>query len=262
MRSTMIRASLCLLPLALLGCAADDHGLSLTVGGEGFPDGDVRVAATLAGFDEPVACEDGMVVDGRFEVAIGEELSPGASYRIDGFVDLDGDARCEFGVDAVMSIDLAPLDGSADFTFTEGATRIGDDPRGCASFGGRWFRVELANATRSLVRYALVKLDEMGTAIDRVVGRGSGDVDDALRIATVDLQGAGKLGHSYRIDLFEADTIDASCAADTVVWRISIGRQPELSPVRCTGIGEPTVFAHDLANPTGLEEGDCSGFSP
>lgn len=265
---TTRRARLLALPLVLGACAADgaddaaDDGVALIVRGEGFAAGDVRISVTQPATPEPVACAAGAVAGGAFELPLDATLAPGVAYRVDGFVDLDGDARCEFGVDAVMSIDLSPLAADASFTFTDGASRVGDEPRGCAAFGGLSYRVELASATLGLVRYALVRLDAEGVEIDRVVARGHAVVDEALGRAVIDLEGAAQAGHFYRIELFEADSVDAPCDDELEVWRISTGRLEELGPVTCTGVAEPTTFADDLVAPVSLEAGSCAGFGP
>lgn len=263
MSSTVFRAWLLALSLALGACGAGtEDGVALAIRGEGFAAGPVHLSVTQAAVQEPIACESATVVDGVFDVELGAELSTGVPYRVDGFVDLDGDTRCEFGVDAVMSIDLSPLDADSSFMFANGADRVGDDPRGCAAFGGLSYRVDLVGATRSLVRYALVRLDADGENADRVVVRGYAPVDEALGLAVVEIEGAAQMGYFYRIELFETDTVDAPCDDEREVWRISTGRLEELGSATCTGVAEPVRFADNLAAPTTLETGNCDGFGP
>jgi hypothetical protein len=116
---------------AIAACnGTGDEPVRLTVYGTGFPDGDARVAVVKLPVLEIVACDTTAVVAGSFEVELGDILERGVGYRIDSFVDVDGDQHCEFGIDAVGSVELPPLDMATQPRLLE----AGDNSAACASF--------------------------------------------------------------------------------------------------------------------------------
>ncbi len=244
--------------LAVLPACADGGLLSFAVIGEGFADGEARVAVTQLAVDETIACATTRAVAGRFEVDFGEIMQPRVGHRVDAFVDLDGDERCEFGVDAVMSLELAPADASSDLTFPDGAMRVGDDPAGCAGFGGVSYEVAVDGVLEDHVRYALLRMSRAGAGPEKIVATGA--VSASGGRATIVLEGAGQPGRQYRIDLFEASTPDAACGSTTNVFRVPTGAVGEDAPAACTPPGSAVALSTDVSALEDSERGECSSF--
>jgi hypothetical protein len=242
--------------LILSACASNDY-LDLDVRGEGFAAGEAHVAVTQLATNENVACETTQVQAGTFNVELGGILQPKVGHRVDAFVDLDGDGRCQFGVDAVASLALEPLTAGTNVTFPEGTMRVGDDPAGCEAFGGMSIHLELANASKNVVRYALVRLNAAGTAADRVIE--VGDVFASGGRATIELPGATLKGQFYWIDYFEADLADAPCPAPPAVHRVSLGMASDDGARGCVPPGSRTELQGDLAI-NDQETGQCANF--
>jgi hypothetical protein len=116
---------------AIAACnGTTDEAVRLTVNGTGFPDGDARVAVLRMPALEIVACDTTSVVAGSFEVELEGILEPSVGYRVDAFVDVDGNQRCEVGIDAVASVELPPLEMVTKLRLLD----AGDEPAACASF--------------------------------------------------------------------------------------------------------------------------------
>jgi hypothetical protein len=243
--------------LLLTACASRDDYLELEVKGEGFAAGEAHVAVTQLATNENVACETSKVLAGSFDVELGAVLQPKVGHRVDAFVDLDGDERCQFGVDAVASLSLEPLTEGTNVTFPNGAMRVGDDPSGCEAFGGVTIHVELANVSKDVVRYALVRLNTPGTAADRVIKVGDAFADDGRVV--IDLPGAALPEQFYWVDLFEADHVDATCATAPKVHRVSIGAFGKFAAGGCAPPGSRLGATGDLAA-NDLEVGQCASF--
>jgi hypothetical protein len=215
---------------------------------------------TQTAVNETVACETTTVSGGAFEFQLGDVLQPGVGHRIDAFVDVDGDQRCEFGVDAVMSLDIAPTTEAYDLTFPAGNLRIGDDPRGCAGFGGTSFRIAVSGVTKGVVRYALVRLNEAGASVDKVITVGNAIVAGGQ--AVLALEGAGQGGRFYRIEFFEADDFDGACGGETAAFRLSMGAVGQDGPSVCGVAVGGIEFEGSIATSGAFETGDCSSFTP
>jgi hypothetical protein len=113
---------------AIAACTADGP-VPLTVSGTGFSDGVAHVAVIRIPTLEAVACETTSVVAGSFELDVGDILEPTVAYRVDAFVDVDGNQRCEVGIDAVTTLELPPR-----MMVAERLVDPSDAPAGCASF--------------------------------------------------------------------------------------------------------------------------------
>lgn len=248
---TMFAIALC------CGCA-DDGLLPLTVSGEDFASGPVHVAVTQTAINESVACESTAVVGGGFRIDLGRIVQPKVGHRIDAFVDLDGNRRCEFGVDAVVSMTIEPTTAGYNVGFANGSTHVGDDPTGCAGFGGVSFQVKASGVATNYVRYALVRTNRDGNAIDKVVSTGWASAENG--VATIDLPGAAQRGFAYRIDFFEVTTLDAPCTTATQVHRVWRGAEGEDEPFSCRPSNGPTEIVGSVTDNDFLA-GDCSGFS-
>jgi hypothetical protein len=248
---TMFAIALC------CGCTSSDL-LPLTVSGEGFASGPVHVAVTQTAINESVACESSSVVDGAFRIDLGRVVQPNVGHRIDAFVDLDGNQRCEFGVDAVVSMTVEPKAAGYNVGFPNGGTRVGEDPTGCAGFGGLSFRVKAAGVSTTYVRYALVRTNRDGTAIDKVISTGWASAENG--VATIDLPGAAQRGFAYRIDFFEVTLLDTPCTTATQVHRVWRSAEGEDEPFSCRPSNGPAEIAGNIADNDFLD-GDCSGFS-
>jgi hypothetical protein len=253
-----MRRNAVFVPILLLSaCASRDDYLELDVKGEGFAPGEAHVAVTQLATNDNVACETSQVQAGSFDVELGAVLQPKVGHRVDAFVDLDGDGRCQFGVDAVASLALEPLTAGTNVTFPNGAMRVGDDPTGCEAFGGVTIHVELANVSKAVVRYALVRLNTAGTAADRVIKVGDAFADDGRVV--IDLPGAALAGQFYWVDLFEADHVDAACATALEVHRVSLGAAGNFGGTGCVPPGSRFGMTGDLAAHD-LEVGQCASF--
>lgn len=79
---------------------------------------------------EIVACDTTPVVAGSFDVEIGDILERSVGHRVDAFVDVDGNQRCEVGIDAVASVELPPLEMTTRLRLLD----AGDDLGACVSF--------------------------------------------------------------------------------------------------------------------------------
>jgi hypothetical protein len=117
--------------MLLAACTGTTDGpVPLTVTGTGFPDGDAQVAVLRLPELDAVACDTTIVVGGSFELEIGDILEATVAYRIDTFVDVDGDQRCEPGVDAVGTLLLpARMPATSPLVID-----VPDDAAACASF--------------------------------------------------------------------------------------------------------------------------------
>lgn len=126
--SYLIRSALGVV-FAITACGTGNEPVRLTVNGTGFPDGDARVAVLEMPTLEIVACDTTPVVAGSFELELGDILERSVGYRVDAFVDLDGNQRCDAGIDAVASVELPPLEMSSDLRLLDAS----DAPATCAS---------------------------------------------------------------------------------------------------------------------------------
>lgn len=254
-----MRRNALLVPILALtaACASRDDYLELDVKGEGFAAGEAHVAVTQLATNENVACETRQVQAGSFDVELGAILQPKVDHRVDAFVDLDGDGRCQFGIDAVASLALEPLTEGTNVTFPDGSMRIGDDPTGCESFGGVSIHLELENVGKHVVRYALVRLNAAGTASDRVIKVGDAFASDGR--AVIDLPGATLKGRFYWIDFFETDLVNATCGSTSVVHRVSLGALGDDGERGCVPPGARSELTGDLAS-NDLEVGQCTSF--
>jgi hypothetical protein len=239
------------------GCTSNDL-LPLTVSGEGFASGPVHVAVTQTAINESVACESDSVVDGTFRIDFGRVIQPKVGHRVDTFVDLDGNQRCEFGVDAVMSMTIEPKTAGYNVGFPNGGTRVGEDPTGCIGFGGLSFLVKASGVSTGFVRYALVRTNRDGTAIDKVISTGWGTAENG--VATIDLAGAAQRGFAYRIDFFEVNVLDAPCTTATAVYRVWRSAEGEDEPFACRPTNGPAEITGSVTDDDFLA-GDCTGFS-
>lgn len=247
-----------MLAIALCGGCTSNDLLPLTVSGEeDFPNGPIHVAVTQTALNEAVACESTDVVGGAFHLDLGRVVQPKVGHRVDAFIDLDGDRRCELGVDAVMSMTVEPTTESYDVGFLDGSKRVGNDGTGCIGFGGLSFQVKAFGVSTG-VRYALVRTNSDGTAIDKVISTGWAGNDNG--VATIDLPGAAQRGFAYRIDFFEATLIDSPCTTATPVHRVWQGAQGEDEPFSCRPSNGPAEIVGNVTDDDFLA-GDCTGFS-
>jgi hypothetical protein len=254
MRRNAIYVSILILTAA---CASRDDYLEFEVKGEGFGAGEAHVAVTQLATNEYVACTTTQVQAGSFDVELGPVLQPKVGHRVDAFVDLDGDGRCQFGADAVVSLALEPLTEATDLTFPNGAMRIGDDPSGCEAFGGVTIHVEIANVSKGLLRYALVRLNTAGTAADRVMYVGYAFAGNGRVV--IDLPGAAVPGELYWVDFFESNLVDTPCATAAEVYRVPLGGARDFGGRGCVRPGGRIELTGDLAAHD-LEVGQCASF--
>lgn len=258
LRSSAALAGVLSLAMFGIACSSDNGDVELGVRGEGFGAGDAHIAVTRTSTNEIIACETVPVAGGTFEVDLGPIMQRNVAHRVDAFVDLDGNQRCEFGVDAIVSLELGLATDAATVRFEDGSMHVGDDPTGCASFGGFGFRVDLTGVSRSVIRYALVRLNAAGTLPDTRILTGAALAHDGT--ATIDVPGAGQPGRFYRIDFFEADTVDASCDETTEMYRVEPGATGADAPWECVAPGGTLGEQGDLTAGD-LATGECSSFS-
>ncbi|MCU0663993.1 MAG: hypothetical protein MUC50_16905 [Myxococcota bacterium] len=237
-------------------CADNNEYSSLTVRGEGFGNGQAHICVTNIDADEVVACESTTVHEGVFELQLDKIMQPMVVHRVNAFVDLDENQRCEFGSDAVMTTEVRE---ATTVTFANEDTWIGDDPSGCVSFGGVSFQVSVSGLTKSWLRYALIRMNTDGTTIDKVITVDNAPI--AQGQALIDLPGAGQQGRFYQIAFFEADTPDAPCN-DSVFYRHAFGASGEDDPFTCGVSGGSTTFLGDITKPSDFDTGLCSDFTP
>lgn len=244
-------------------CTGDDNvseNRDLTVEGVQFPAGSAHVNVTQTAIGETVACVDTVVdAGGSFKLELGKILQPKVGHRLDVFVDVNGDDRCEFGVDAVETSELPPSTIGTHQTFN-GVDSIGRSPTGCAGFGGVSFELILSGVSRNLVKYALVRMTADGGTPEKIITVGN-VISEGGR-ATIDLVGVGQPGHFYQIDFFEANDV-AVCDAENIVWRWRTGAAGVDAPSACEPlIGGGFQMMADLASPTpALQSGACSSFA-
>jgi hypothetical protein len=200
--------------------AACTSGPEVSVEMQGFPALDGKVARwviTDTIRDEEVAAYDVSISGGGFDLAL-DGLEAGRTYRLDGFVDQNGDERCEAGIDMAFTfeVDANALDEAGVTFHIEPTTNLAMWA-GCRSFGAgdytlrfddlpadRWLEVRLVESASG---------DVVFTA-ETVTGSGDGEVV---------LPGVILADTFYEVVIWVDSDSDMTCDGSDLVWRQTTG---------------------------------------
>jgi len=232
-----------LVPICLTSCMSSGP-TTLTVTGSGFSSDDegkvVKVAVVDVNGNKIVTTGNGAVSGGKFtfDLTVGHDTK----YRLDVFTDLDGDGKCQYGVDHVYAVDISGIGEGTAYSATILPSAF--DSRGCLAWGGGSLHVTLSNFTSSGAVYkaALFK-SGLATRLGLKTGAVQGGTLDFT------LEGAIIPGTFYRVDLFIDNNSDDKCQAGDLIVSKPTGALP---PPQVDGLSGDVVQlamdgTHDLA---------------
>jgi hypothetical protein len=211
------------------GTATSDYGtyrldlpmIVATASGLGAYDGkQARIAVFDLNAGAVIKNASALVTGGSTSATV--EVSAGVPYRVDAFVDADGNEVCEWGVDAVFSVVLPALDAGQVKMVALDADAT--DSHGCLSFGSGTLKLTgstlPAGAAGKVFFAQLLKLGgttplKLGNPVSGTVMGSNIDIEFPGGIITDVL---------YRVDLYVDDNpTNTKCDSTDDVYRVAPG---------------------------------------
>ncbi len=233
--------SLLYAPLLLAACGSSGP-TTIVVNASGFTKDDgktVKVAASDPNSNAVRATGMGTISGGGASFTL--DVDPNTTYRIDLFVDTDGNSVCEFGVDDVVS--TTQTDVSEGKTATVSFTPASAAPDGCLSFGGKTLKLTGTNLTANKVYIAYLLKKKPDNSFQKlglhngVTGNGSVDIE---------FPGGVISGNFYRVDLYIDINSNNTCDTSDPAYRKDSGALGPSDPGPLTLTLDGNV---DMTNP-------------
>ncbi len=178
----------------------------------------------------------GIVANGAVSFTL--DVDHGVMYRVNLFVDSDGNNTCEFGADDVISVTVNPV--AEGMSSTVGVTPSQADSQGCLSFGGGTLKVTGTGFPANKIFFAqLFKKDgtdfkKLGGVTNGVTTNGSIDIEFPGGIITQTF---------YRVDFYvDSNPTNSMCDPSDPAFRVDSGA---LGPSQAGGELDLTVMGTD-----------------
>jgi len=168
------------------------------------------------------------VAAGKINVSV--QVAPDVTYRVDVFIDDDGDGHCQWannvaGFDHAYAVDVAPI--AEGKTFTANLMLANNDSRGCLSYGSaslHFQATQLNSGMSAPFTAALIRLDGPIVLGKRVGVEVNGTIDYTFA-------GAIFPGKQYRVDFYiDKDGLQGCSSADLAYReapKFSVSGQPQ-----------------------------------
>jgi hypothetical protein len=204
--------------LGVVACGVNDPQVSIEM--QGFPALDGKIArwvVTDTIRDTEVGTHDIAITGGGFELVLGS-LEAGRTYRVDGFVDQNGDDRCEAGVDMAFTFDVEAdaLDEAGVSFHIEPATNLAMWA-GCRSFGAGDYTLTFDDLPADRLLEVSVFEASSGDLVftsETVTGSGDGEVV---------LPGVILADTFYEVEIWVDSDSDLTCEATDQIWLHTTG---------------------------------------
>jgi hypothetical protein len=158
----------------------------------------------------------GVITGGAYTTTI--QLPPDVAYRVDAFVDDDGDTYCQWGdpaIDHAYSVDVAPV--AEGKTFNANLAFADTSSRGCLSYGDASMHLKVTNLNAGSAPFYIAALVRVGTP-DLVVGKFTGGVPNGTIDTT--FEGAVVPGMNYRVDFYVEKDGRVGCTSGDLTFRV------------------------------------------
>ena len=216
----MFRVTTIAVPLLLIvACQSEDAGIEIDVNGTGF-EVDDGITARLALVDivaeEIVDVAELTITDGAMAASWRDGVVQNTAYRIDAYIDVDGNDICEIGIDKTFAFDVVTGTVGINLGFMPASA---GDSRGCLAFGGSSLSLEGQSFPPNQRLFAaLVRVgDDLVLDVQHVM------TDDGS--FEVSWPGGIRPATFYRVDWFVDANANATCdvSPSEGPWRVSFG---------------------------------------